>query len=255
VHLGKYGILAQKNDSQERKLRLRWLIALSSIPLFGIITAFGIAPQTDVQNVSISTVVEELTLPEATTAAALTETQEPIWQTDLVRKGDTLGAVLERLNIRNDDAIKFLSYAPEARTLPSKLRPGRSITAQTTATGELLQLQYQYDPDTALLVKRADDGYHAETTGVDVEMRTLLRSAEIRSSLFAATDAADIPDSIAMQIANIFSSDIDFHQDLRKGDHFTVVYEAGFSDGEASTVGSGFREPGQALSGHSVSRP
>src|SRR5437867_1340377 len=44
-------------------------------------------------------------------------------------------------------------------------------------------------------------------------------------SLFAASDAAGIPDSVAMQLADIFGGDIDFHRDLRKGDQFTVVYE------------------------------
>jgi len=47
----------------------------------------------------------------------------------------------------------------------------------------------------------------------------------IRSSLFAATDAVGVPDSIAMQLADVFSGDVDFYRDLRKGDHFTVVYE------------------------------
>jgi len=44
-----------------------------------------------------------------------------------------------------------------------------------------------------------------------------MKSAEIRYSLFGASDAAEIPDSIAIQLADMFGSDIDFHRDLRKG--------------------------------------
>jgi murein DD-endopeptidase MepM/ murein hydrolase activator NlpD len=51
------------------------------------------------------------------------------------------------------------------------------------------------------------------------------KSGVIRSSLFAATDGANIPDSVAMQLADIFGGDVDFHRDLRKGDRFSVVYE------------------------------
>jgi murein DD-endopeptidase MepM/ murein hydrolase activator NlpD len=51
------------------------------------------------------------------------------------------------------------------------------------------------------------------------------RSGEIRNSLFGATDAAGIPDAIAIQLAEIFSTDIDFYRDLRKGDRFSLVYE------------------------------
>jgi murein DD-endopeptidase MepM/ murein hydrolase activator NlpD len=50
--------------------------------------------------------------------------------------------------------------------------------------------------------------------------------------LFAATDSAGIPDAVAMQIARVFATDIDFHSDLRKGDHFTVVYEMLYDAGE-----------------------
>ncbi|MGA0797517.1 MAG: M23 family metallopeptidase, partial [Quisquiliibacterium sp.] len=50
-------------------------------------------------------------------------------------------------------------------------------------------------------------------------------TAEIRSSLFAATDAADIPESVAIKIADIFGGDIDFHRDLRKGDRLRVIFE------------------------------
>jgi murein DD-endopeptidase MepM/ murein hydrolase activator NlpD len=53
-----------------------------------------------------------------------------------------------------------------------------------------------------------------------------MKSAAIRTSLFAATDDADIPDSVASQLAEIFAGDIDFHRDLRQGDHLSAVYES-----------------------------
>lgn len=234
---GKGRILSQIKASQERKLRLRWLLALSSIPLFGVITAFGIAPQTAVQDVPVELVVEELTLPSDSVAATLTLDQQPLWQADEVRKDDTLSTILERLNIRNAEAIDFLRQAPDASALAAKLRPGRSILAKTTEDGKLLELHYQYDWDAALQVKLHNDGYVAEQVQLAQENRTELKSAEIRSSLFAATDAAGIPDAVAMQLVQIFSSDIDFHLDLREGDRFTVIYEAGYSKGEMTTAG------------------
>ena len=57
----------------------------------------------------------------------------------------------------------------------------------------------------------------------------------IRSSLFAATDESRIPDAVAVQMAEIFAADIDFHRELRKGDSFSVVYEAMTADGEPVT--------------------
>ena len=64
-----------------------------------------------------------------------------------------------------------------------------------------------------------------------------MKSGEIRSSLFAATDAAGIPDSVAIQLADIFGGDIDFHRDLRRGDRFSVVYEMLTIDGRPLRAG------------------
>ena len=59
-----------------------------------------------------------------------------------------------------------------------------------------------------------------------IEVQTVMKSAEIRYSLFGATDTAGIPDAIATQLADIFGGDVDFHRDLRRGDRFSVVYES-----------------------------
>ncbi len=231
---GKSGILAQNPATQERKLRLRWVLGASSIPLFAIITAFGIAPQSVDINVPIHSVVEEVSLPttlDIDVAADSSESQ-PIWQSEQINRDDTLSTLLDRLHIRNAEAIDYLRHAPEASAFPSQLRPGRTVLAKTTADGDLLELLYQTGPDTALQINRAEDTYQASHVQISLENRTLMKSAEIRSSLFAATDAAGIPDHVAMQLAEIFSSDIDFHIDLRKGDRFSVVYEAGYINGE-----------------------
>ena len=231
------GILAQNTRSQERKLRLRWLLGVTSIPLFGIVTAFGIAPQTSMQDAVIATVIEEIAMPQVAANTPQSNATEAFWQADQVRKDDTLSSLLTRLNIRNDEAIEFLRHAPEARALASQLRPGRSIQAQTTENGELLALQYQSDLNSVLSIKRTASGYQAQDSQMAVEKRSMLKSATINSSLFAATDEANIPDSVAIQLADILSSDIDFHMDLRKGDRFTVIYEASYNNGELVKTG------------------
>jgi murein DD-endopeptidase MepM/ murein hydrolase activator NlpD len=64
-----------------------------------------------------------------------------------------------------------------------------------------------------------------------------LRTGQIVSSLFAATDAAGVPDGVASQIADIFAGDIDFQRDLRRGDRFTVAFEMFYHQGRAIRSG------------------
>ena len=72
---------------------------------------------------------------------------------------------------------------------------------------------------------------------VRTERELVMASGEIETSLFAATDRVGLGDSVAVELADIFSSEVDFHRDLRPGDHFSVVYEALYSDGEFIRTG------------------
>jgi murein DD-endopeptidase MepM/ murein hydrolase activator NlpD len=234
----KTNILAQKASFKERKLRLRWLLAVSSIPLFGIYAAFGIAPQTITQDIVISNVIEEITIPQTLVQQTQLDLgDESFWQADQVRRDDTLASLVRRLNISNTEAMDFLHRNANASALSSQLRPGHFIRAQVNQDGELLWLEYEIDSNTTLKIEHTTSGYQAETVALSVETQQLLKSAEINSSLFAATDAAGIPDSIAMQVADIFSGEIDFHSDLRKGDRFSVVYEAHYNNGSLIKAG------------------
>jgi murein DD-endopeptidase MepM/ murein hydrolase activator NlpD len=210
---------------------LRWIIAISCLPLLGIATAFGIAPQTLTDNISIETVVKDVTLPQLDSLSSVNAFTESFWVTETIRRDDTLAALLKRLNIRNEDAIEFLRTNHDASALASQLKPGQSVRAQTNEAGKLIELQYQVSNSSLLSVTNSDAGYIAKTHEINFNKHTVLKSATIKNSLFGATDAADIPDSVAMQIVDIFSTDIDFQADLRKGDRLVVVYEAEYSEG------------------------
>ena len=56
--------------------------------------------------------------------------------------------------------------------------------------------------------------------------------------MFGATDDAGIPDQIALQMIEIFSGEVDFHDDLRPGDKFNVIYEAFYNAGEQMKTGN-----------------
>lgn len=229
----KYGILSQKLFQSERKIPLRWLVAISALPLFGVVAAFGIAPDTDVQHIPVQTVVESLALPTPTSAA---NENLSFWREERIQRGDTVAGLLSRLNVNSDDIQAFLSEAKHAQAL-RQLKPGKTIQAQTTENGELLSFRYHYGGETMLLVEKQGNQFKASEQPLPLERQEVMKSGQIRSSLFAATDDANMPDAVAMQMADIFSTDIDFHRDLQRGDKFTVVYEAFYHKGELVKTG------------------
>jgi murein DD-endopeptidase MepM/ murein hydrolase activator NlpD len=101
----------------------------------------------------------------------------------------------------------------------------------------MLALRYLTQSGELLAVDRIGDGFFAQSTAPGAAVSLELRANEIRGSLFGAADAVALPDAVTMQLADIFSGDIDFLHDLRRGDRFSVVYEMRRIDGEA--VGAG----------------
>jgi len=230
-------ILAQNTDKAERKLKLRWILAISCLPLFGIYAAFGIAPQTLTGSIATETVLEEIALPDAQLLESAKNTEQNFWYKDFVRRDDTLQNILSRLNIRNRDAYEFIRNDLTASEIAKTLIPGKQIEAETDIDGNLVKFEYQLTADQYLTINKTADGYQAEKQLRALEVRPILKSAKINSSLFGATDDANIPDNIAIQLADIFESEIDFHSDLRRGDHFNVIYEGSYHQGELIKTG------------------
>ncbi len=225
-------ILAQNLSRLARNGKLRRLVLAATLPFAGVMAAFGIAPDTVTDQVAINRIVEPIALPELQPVAQGPET---FWREERIQRGDTIGSLLARLGVEDPEAIQFLRNARDARSL-YQLAPGRVVRALTTNEGKLITLRYMQG-GTELAVEQQGDGYTIVEQKPALETRVLMKSAEIRSSLFAATDAAQLADSIATQIADIFSTDIDFHKDLRRGDRFTVVYEMQYHLGEPVKAG------------------
>ncbi len=148
-----------------------------------------------------------------------------------------MAALFQRLGIRDDKALNFLKGDATGRQIYRQLVPGRMMQAETGSEGELLAFRYFLGTTSLIEVTRGADGLTARSRAVSERPRVFHQSATIRSSLFAATDAAGIPDAIAMQIARIFATDIDFHTDLRKDDRLSVVYEMIYDSGELVAPG------------------
>lgn len=229
----KGGILAQNQLPPERKIKLSRFAAILSVPLVGIVAAFGIAPQTSPPDIPARSIVEKLVLPELPPAQ---DSAMQFWRQERIQRGDTVASLLARLHVNDKETVNFLRNSKNAKSL-HQLIPGKTVQVEASEDGQLFFLRYLNSKGIELVVKRESDGLKALEQPAQLEQRILMKSGVITSSLFAATDAAQLPDNIAIQIADIFATDIDFHKDLRKGDRFTVVYEMIYSSGELVKTG------------------
>lgn len=218
-----------------KRIRLHWLAIASGILALVLFLAVNETPQAETGPVLLSTVTEEVSLP---LPSATIDRNEAFWQIEQVRQDDTLETLFRRMNIRDEDAIKFLMLSPDAHALNTQLLPGHTVETKTNAQGKLLYLEYELDAENILVAGLTSGGYVVATKKLLLESQQVLKSAVIRDTLFGATDDAGIPDQIAIQIAEILSSEIDFYQDLRPGDRFHVIYEAFYNAGEMMKTGN-----------------
>ncbi len=226
-------MLTQNLLSQERKMKLRWFVTLSTMPLLGVVTAFGLVPQSDLGLDSTRVAIEQIALPKVAPSA---NTIGSFWRNERVQRGDTVAELLRRLNVEDSAASTWLRTAGEAESF-RKLPVGREVQAEINAGGGLIALRYLGDNGTRTTIEKQGDGYTTRNLPAQLEKRLFVRTGEIKGSLYAATDAAGMPEAAANQLTEIFSGDIDFHHDLRKGDKFTVVYEMTYSDGALVNTG------------------
>jgi len=209
-------------------------------------TAFAIANfAPDPADLPVRQVIESVNLqpamPLAEQAQELAGIRYNLLRSDSTRSTDTADTLLRRLGIDDPAAAAFLRTDAQARQSLIG-RAGRSLTAEAGNDNRLVRLVARWNGDDdrnfkRLVIEKTTGGFASRLEDAPWVAGTRLAGGTIRSSLFAATDDARIPDTVAVQLAEIFSGDIDFHRALRKGDRFSVVYESLEADGEPLRAG------------------
>jgi murein DD-endopeptidase MepM/ murein hydrolase activator NlpD len=216
----------------KQKPRYRGVLAVALLPLFGMVTAYGIAPDTNTRDVPVQTLIQDLALPGA--REDIPEGQIFHHQ-EKVLSGETLGALLGRLGVSEQETSRLLALP--AGSIGRNLRAGQRIEARVNDRGELQELLLTASDGVQNRITRQADSFMLDQPEDILETRVVMRSGRIDSSLFAATDRASIPDSVAVKMAEIFGTQLDFRDDLRKGDTFSVTYQINTRNGEPVGIG------------------
>ncbi|WP_245220221.1 M23 family metallopeptidase [Pusillimonas caeni] len=221
-------------------------LATIALGLFVAAAALAVVkPSSQIDLPAVTETSRSLALPSPFPEASA-KFSSPFIDETRIKPGDTVSALLQRLDVDESGLLAFLTHDKSARSI-YKLYPGRTVQAALDEAGQLVWLRYYHTPASSQdgkplsqwLEVRPDGsgGFEAAEQSEQAHTHVRVAEGEIESSLFGATDKADIPDSITLQMAEILSSKIDFMRDLRKGDRFRVVYET--HNAQGSDVGSG----------------
>ncbi len=230
--------LAQLAQSIQRHPK-RLTAAIATLMLTAGGGAFAVASLgPDPADMPVRTLTQTIpSLVEGSTLADLTDLNDfSLFRTDYTRSSDTPESLLQRLGIADPSASAFLRSNELARQHVFS-RNGRLVSAEASNDHQLRKLTVRWieSEDSQnfqrLVLERDAQGQFVSTVSTaPLVVNTRLTGGTIHSTLFAATDAAGLPDAVAVQVVDIFS-DINFHR-LHKGDRFSVIYETLEADGE-----------------------
>lgn len=145
---------------------------------------------------------------------------------DTLHRGDTLAGLLlrNRVSLSNIEAV-----LREIRTHnyfdPRGLLPGQILEFTRDEAGQLVELVCKVSPEHIYVFRPEGEAMESFAQAVDSEVRVRKMSGQVKSTFEEAVRAAGGSSQLAIKIADIFSCEVDFFTEVRKGDRFSVLVE------------------------------
>ena len=168
-----------------------------------------------------------------------------------VTAGETLGEVLAAS--ANDAPTQHYVRAAKEVFPVRSFRTGHPYTVVTDPeTGRLSRFEYEIDEHKRLVVEGADEPV-ARVEQIEYSYSLSLVHCVIDDNMFqAVADAGEQP-QLALAVADIFGSEINFIHDLQKGDSFSALvekrYREGVYKGYGRVLGASFTNKGKVYEG------
>ena len=156
----------------------------------------------------------------------------------------TLDSLLRASQLREELVVSAVSAA-RAVFDPRQIRAGRPYRLVRSLDGLLREFEYQIDTNRFLRIVSPD---RARPEVLDAKVIPYEKTVEIAaidaridgaaSSLIGAIDRSGETIQLALDLAEIFSGQVDFNSDLQRGDSFKVLFEKCTRDGQFSNYGA-----------------
>lgn len=179
---------------------------------------------------------QEQTEETANAQAKSAPATDPNHREIIVAKGDTLSTLFEKVGLSATTLQEVMASDKQARQF-TRLQAGQVLQFELTPDGQLKQMHSKLSDLEAISLAKTADGFSFSREVSKPNVRNAYAHGVINSSLSSSAARAGLSHNLTMDMANIFGYDVDFAQDIRKGDEFDVVYEQKVVNGKP--VGTG----------------
>jgi len=174
--------------------------------------------------------IEQITISEDLSIAPPTLKNKLIHE---VKRGESLSIIFEEKKVPLNTAYKIFDF--DKNNILSSIKPG-DIMEFSYIGDSLKDIRIIKDETNSILINLTEN-VSIEKIKKEIQSISSFKQGEITTSFYKDALKEGIPDSIIMDFAYIFGWDIDFVFDVRKGDRFSVIFEADYSEGEKISSG------------------
>ncbi|NRF63728.1 peptidoglycan DD-metalloendopeptidase family protein [Vibrio coralliilyticus] len=159
------------------------------------------------------------------------------WEKHTIGSGDSMALLFQRAGLSSRLLYDLTTTSKEIKQQLTRVRPGDSFQFGFDTDDRLVQIKRQLNAYETFLITRSETGFTSQLDKKEVHYQYNYAEADITSNFWNAGVGAGLTANQIMELAGIFGWDIDFALDIRKGDHFEILYQERVVEGEV--VGRG----------------
>lgn len=157
-----------------------------------------------------------------------------------LQEGETFTGALKQADLQDDeinDVVNIISKKIDLR----KLKVGTLIETYTKSVNDkkiINEIIIYPDIEKKIYVKKIDNKFVAGEDKKKLFSKLKLYEVEIHNSIYESLKKIDTPDEIIMEFVQLYSFDIDFQRDIRKGNKIKIFFEI-YTDSQNNYIKSG----------------
>ena len=157
-----------------------------------------------------------------------------------LQEGETFTGALKQADLEDDeinDVINIISKKIDLR----KLKVGTLIETYTKSVNDkkiINEIIIYPDIEKKIYVKKVNNKFVAGEDKKKLFSKLKLYEVEIHNSIYESLKKIDTPDEIIMEFVQLYSFDIDFQRDIRKGNKIKIFFEI-YTDSQNNYIKSG----------------
>lgn len=163
---------------------------------------------------------------------------DEIVSTYTIQEGDIPADVFQnQAKFDGNDTLSLLEAGEEVYDF-SNLKIGQPIYCYFKKDQEkAFKIEYDKNSDNRIVAEKTEAGFEVWEEPIDYEISQEIATGEIENFFYLDAMNAGLSERTIIEVADVFSFDIDFMTEIQKGDKFTIIYEKRTRDGQEAPDG------------------